>query len=194
MRNFTRIVVLAGILIGLGQGEMVAQDDNDDVHNVSIQVPEVALLDIEANGSKDITLGPDVPTEAGEALDFSNETNSDLWLNYSSIVGSKSDPRRDITVQITSGTVPASMVLSVEASTDAGAGDGTMGIPGTSITLNPKAQNIITGVGSAYTGNGPSKGHLLTYKLSLDPKKGSYASLDFDQANTLGITYTLTDQ
>ena len=194
MRKFTRTVALAVMMLGLSQGQMLAQDDQDDVHNVNIAVPEVALLDIESNGSKDITLGPDVPTEAGEALDFSNETNSDLWINYSSIVGSKSDPRRDVTVQITSGKVPASMLLSVEASADAGAGDGTMGTPGTSLTLNAKAQDIITGVGSAYTGNGPSKGHLLTYKLSLDPKKGSYASLDFDQANTLGITYTLTDQ
>ncbi|NND05999.1 MAG: hypothetical protein HKN87_06450 [Saprospiraceae bacterium] len=194
MRKFTKTVALAVMMLGLSQGQMLAQDDQDDVHNVNIAVPEVALLDIESNGSKDITLGPDVPTEAGEALDFSNETNSDLWINYSSIVGSKSDPRRDVTVQITSGEVPSSMLLSVEASADAGAGDGMMGTPGTSITLNAKAQDIITGVGSAYTGNGPSKGHLLTYKLSLDPKKGSYASLDFDQANTLGITYTLTDQ
>jgi len=86
------------------------------------------------------------------------------------------------------------MILSVVADKDAGAGDGTMGTPTNSLVLDNKAQNIITGVGSAYTGNGPTRGHRLTYTLALDSKKGAYANLDFDQANTMAITYTLSDQ
>jgi hypothetical protein len=179
-------------MVGLSTNTF-AQDDNDDVHNVSIKLPEVALLDLEANEGTSITLGPDAPTEAGEALDFSEESNSTIWINYSSIVGSKSDPSRNITVQITSGDVPSGLVLSVEAAKDAGMGDGTMGEPAGAVKLDKSAQDIINGVGSAYTGNGVSRGHQLTYKLALDESKGAYASLDFDDSNTMAITYTLTD-
>lgn len=194
MRNLFKFFVLFSLVLTLANTQGLCQDDNDDVHNLTVTLPEVALLDLEATGSKDITLGPDAPSEAGEALDFSNESNSELWINYSSIVGSKSEPNRDISVQITSGSVPAAMILSIVAAKDAGAGDGTMGTPSSSLVLDNKAQNIISGVGSAYTGNGPTKGHRLTYTLALDSNKGAYAKLDFDHANTLAITYTLTDQ
>lgn len=171
-----------------------AQDDNDDVHNLLVTLPEVALLDLEAAVGTAITLSPNAPNEAGLAIDFSSEQNSDIWINYSSIVGSKTEPSRNISVQITSGTVPEGMLLSVVASKDAGLGDGTMGSPTAKLTVDQSAQDIITGVGSAYTGNGVTKGHQLTYSLTLDTQAGSYAKLDFDQSNTLGITYTLADQ
>ena len=178
MKNLLNTVIVLAMMLSLGVVEGYSQDDHDDVHNLTIAIPEVALLDLESTGSKDITLGPDAPTEAGLALDFSNESNSDLWINYSSIVGKKSDPQRDISVQITAGQVPAGM----------------MGTPGNTLELGNKPQDIISGVGSAYTGNGPARGHQLTYSLALDSKKGVYGNIDFDEANTLAITYTLTDQ
>lgn len=174
--------------------QVQAQDDHDDVHNLTVDIPEVALLDLETEGDKSIYLGPKAPGEAGNALDFSKEQNTDLWINYSSVVGSKTEPSRDITAQITSGEVPEGLVLSVQAGKDAGMGDGKMGSAKDMIRLDDNAQEIITGVGSAYTGNGPTRGHQLTYVLSSDKKEGSYAKLDFDQSSTLAITYTLTDQ
>jgi hypothetical protein len=187
------ITVLTGLLLA-GTTMLIAQDDHDDVHNLIIDIPEVALLDLESAGDKTINLSPEAPKEAGEALDFSNQTNSELWINYSSVIGSKSEPARDITVQITSGKLPAGMVLSVKSAKDAGQGDGTMGTPNGKIKLDETAQQIIAGIGSSYTGDGVSKGHQLTYTLELDGKKGSYANLDYDQSSTLAITYTLTDQ
>ncbi len=171
-----------------------AQDTNTDTHTVTIGIPEVALLDLESATGTAITLNGTAPSEAGEAMVF-NAKNSDIWINYSSIVGSKSDPSRNVTVQITDGQVPDGLVLSVVAAQDAGKGDGTMGkAEKDAIALSTKkADKIIDGVGSAYTGNGANKGHNLTYTLTLDSSKGSYAKVDFDQAQTLSITYTLSD-
>jgi hypothetical protein len=171
-----------------------AQDTNEDTHTVTIGIPEVALLDLESATGTAITLNGTAPSEAGEAMVF-NAKNSDIWINYSSIVGSKSDPSRNVTVQITDGEVPDGLVLSVVASQDAGKGDGTMGVAEKDaiILSTSKADKIIDGVGSAYTGNGANKGHNLTYSLTLDSSKGSYAKVDFDQAQTLSITYTLSD-
>lgn len=194
MKYLHKFYFLVGLMLTFGITHSIAQDDNDDVHNVVITLPEVALLDLEAAAGTSISLGPDAPNEAGQALDFSAETNSDIWINYSSIIGKKTEPSRNITVQITSGKVPAGLLLNVVANKDAGMGDGTMGKPTSTVLLSKKAQDLIKGVGSAYTGNGVSKGHQLTYTLALDKEKGSYAKLDFDKSNTLGITYTLTDQ
>lgn len=171
-----------------------AQDSNEASHTISINIPEIALLDLESAKGTAISLNGTAPTEAGEKVVF-NAINNDIWINYSSIVGSSTEPTRKIVVQITDGSVPDGLELTVIAGNDAGQGDGTMGKPTRkSIVLSTKkARKIIDGVGSAYTGNGPNKGHNLTYTLSQSSKKGSYASLDFNQSESISITYTLTD-
>lgn len=167
-------------------------DTNYSEHSAIITIPEVALLDLEATNGTTVSLNPSVPTEAGLALSFP-VTDTSLWLNYSSIKGSNTDSSRNVTAQITSGTVPAGTSLKIVVSTDSGNGDGLMGAPSAPIALTNVAQNVITGIGSAYTGNGINKGHNLQYTLDLLPSAGAYGLLDFDFNETLVITYTLTD-
>lgn len=169
----------------------MAQDTNKDKHNIDIKIPEVALLDIEAKSSTTLTFEGKAPTEAGLAIEFGTDANKDLWLNYSSIVGSKTEKSRDVTVQITSGTVPNGLSIEVAAEKDAGGGAGTVGTPAGTLTLSSAAQKIITGVGSCYTGDGTTKGHNLSYLVKLDNSK--YGDLDFDQSGSVEVTYTLTD-
>lgn len=180
------------LFLGVLSFSVNAQDSNQDAHNVVIGIPEVALLDLEAANGTSITLGPTAPTEAGNAVSF-NSTDNSIWINYSSIIGSATEPSRNVAVQITSGTVPAGTTLSVLAASYAGNGDGTMGAPTPAVALTSTAQNIITGIGSAYTGNGVNKGHNLQYALNLSSAAGSYSQLDFDNSDTVVITYTLSD-
>ena len=169
-----------------------AQDTEQDSHSLTIGIPEVALLDIESVTSNSISLNATAPTEAGEKVVF-NQSNSDLWLNYSSIVGKNSS--RDITVQITDGDVPSGIDLTVVAASYEGDGEGTMGkVSKESIVLNSKkATNIVEGIGSAYTGNGAKQGHNLTYQITQSDDAESYSELNFEESTTLTITYTLTD-
>ena len=191
MKMFSRVFFSAAIVAAsLG---LQAQDDDDDVHNIVIGIPEVALVDIEGSSGTSINLGPTAPTEAGLALDFSAQTNNDLWINYSSIKHGTNDPTRDITAKISSGTVPAGMDLIVTAGADASNGDGTMGSSTGAVTLTGSDQDVITGIGSAYTANGVSNGHNLTYSLSVNVAAGSYAQLDAEDANTVSVTYTISD-
>jgi len=164
-------------------------DSKNDSHTVHIGIPEVALLDIEGGN---ITLKATAPTEAGEKVVF-NQTNNDLWINYSSIVGDKST--REVSVQITEGSVPAGLELSVRANNYVGDGEGTMGeVSDDTIVLNDKnPTNIVEGIGSAYTGNGANKGHNLTYKIAQSSDDDAYSQLNFEQSQTLTITYTLSD-
>lgn len=183
---------LVGLFVSVVSFSVNAQDSNQEAHNVVIGIPEVALLDLEAANGTSITLGPTAPGEAGNALNFNTVDNS-IWINYSSIIGSTTEPSRNVAAQITSGTVPSGTELSVVAASDAGNGDGTVGAPTAAVVLSSTAQNIITGIGSAYTGNGVNKGHNLSYALNLSSASGSYAQLDFDKSDTVVITYTLSD-
>ena len=182
-----KLAVITVALFLAATSNVFAQDDEDAAHNVSINIPEVALLDLE--GGSSITLTPDVPTEAGEAFDFSAATDNSIWVNYSSIVASGNS--RSVTAAITSGTVPTGLLLKVAASGYSGTGQGTMGSAGSELTLSGAAQNLVTGIGSCYTGNGANNGHQLTYQLELA------SASDYDelvQGNTsITVTYTLTE-
>lgn len=180
-------ILLTAVLLLIASATF-AQDTNVDSHTVTIGIPQVALLDLESATELAVTLDGTAPTEAGEKVVF-NASNNDLWINYTSIK-STANPSRGISVQITDGTVPAGLQLTVEAASYSGSGAGTTGTSAGSIKLSSSAQNLITGIGSAYTGNGTSNGHNLTYSLT---QVGEYADLDFDNSSSLIITYTLSD-
>jgi hypothetical protein len=185
MKNLAVITVATLILTSTINS--FAQDNNQGAHSVSINIPEVALLDLE--GGSSITLAPTAPTEAGAAFDFSSATNNTIWVNYSSIVAS--GKTRKVNAAITSGAVPAGLQLKVTAGSYAGTGKGTTGTAASQVTLSATAQDVVTGIGSCYTGNGASNGHNLTYALSLT-SADSYNLLT--QANTtITVTYTITD-
>ena len=168
-----------------------AQDSEKDSHNVTIEIPEVALLDLESTQDKSLNFNLTDPTEAGNAL---NTTKFDynIWLNYSSIIEASST--RKVDVQITNGQVPDGLLLRIYAWGDNGNGSGAMGKSNNLVELK-KAQptTIINSIGSAYTGNGPNKGHRILYYLTRSTDNDYYSKLDSDQSNTLTITYTLSD-
>jgi len=72
-------------------------------------------------------------------------------------------------------------------------GGGTFGSPAIppSTPLTTNVLDIITGIGSAYTGNGPNKGHILLYGLEIT--SGGYGLLKHDASTSLTVTYTLSD-
>jgi len=194
--NFKKLFLAAVIVLSVNAS--FAQDTNSDSHTLTINIDEVALLDLEVavGSSSAITLNGTAPTEAGLPMTFGDDaTNATIWINYSSIVGSSTEPARNVSVQITDGVVPAGLKLTAVAAADAGAGAGTMGVPSAVLTLSADtAQDIITGVGSAYTGDKANSGHKLTYQLGYAIDAATdYADLDFDNSDVLTITYTLSD-
>lgn len=183
-------------VIVLSANAAFAQDTNKDSHLVTITVPEVALLDLESsNKSIDFILTGTAPKEAGLPMTFEDATakNTSIWMNYSSIIGSKTEKERNVSVQITEGDVPTGLKLTVLAGA-CKSGAGAIGTSSAILTLSGKPQNIITGVGSTYTEDGAGKGHNLTYQLDyIKDAATDYAKLDFDASNVLEITYTLSD-
>ncbi|MCG8483115.1 MAG: hypothetical protein MJA31_07390 [Clostridia bacterium] len=149
-------------------------------------------MDIEgANTSITMTFGAPASDEAGSPLSDPS-SNSSLWLNYSSIVGASGETR-SITVKLDNAVSEGT--LTVQAASDAGNGLGSVGTAAASaITLSTTAQNIVTGIGSCYTGSGTSNGHQLTYSLSLTTTSSNYSNLVHNTNNQYTVTYTITDE
>ncbi len=183
-------------VIVLSANASFAQDTKVAAHLLTINIPQVALLDLEVEtGTTDVTLAGTAPTEAGLPMTFEDATakNATIWMNYSSIV--KGVLLRKVTVAITNGTVPTGLKLTVLASAASTDGAGTKGTAATALTLSGTLQDIVTGIGSTYTGDGANKGRNLTYQLGYATDAATdYTALRFvDTAAPLTITYTLSD-
>lgn len=166
-----------------------AQDTNTDNHTITISIPEVAILDIEPAATKNITLGFIAPTEAGNPIVPSSPNNS-LWLNYSSIK-STDNPTRNVSVKL--GSVIPGIDINVTAGAATGLGGGTLGTPSALLTLSAADQTIISGIGSAYTGDGATNGHNLTYALVAGGSASNYEDIEASASTVAMVTYTISD-
>ncbi len=186
-----KVTLLSAFVATLGLGTAFAQSDEDfQTHNIAISIPEIAILDIETTGSENVTFALNADNLEAGAEFIVDEENSDLWINYTSIVAVAGNER---SISITADDVPEidGFTLKVIAAEYSGSGEGTLGDPTTIVTPSESPTDIITGIGSAFTGDGNSNGHNLTYYLDFD---GDFADLNVDDAGmNIEIKYTITD-
>ena len=172
-------ILLAALVLSIST---VYSQSNTDNHQVSIVIPEIAMLDIESASLNDITLTMVAPGEAGETL--ADQTDNSLWLNVTSIVASKRT--RDISVKINAPITG----IDLKVVSAAGTGFGSWGIPQAEVILAAGDKTLVSGIKSGYTGNGYGYGYNLTYTVS------PQADTDFGDlvADTedITVTYTLT--
>jgi hypothetical protein len=183
MKVFNRLTILTALTI-LGFSAQ-AQDTRTDNHIITIVVPNIAILDLETGVNKNFTATLATTVEAGDKVELP-AANTDLWLNYSSIIPSSVASRR---VDVKASVLVPGVDISVVAGT-ASTGFGTKGAPTAAVTLTTSDQPIVNSIGSAYTVTGAQKGHLLTY---------SFTALDANYANLraastpVTVNYTLVD-
>lgn len=188
--------ILATIFV-LGVSNLMAQDNNDNEkysHQIAITIPTLAILDVENSDgeAQSIDLKLDVENaEAGAEVDFAASTNSDLFLNYTSIV--EPHKKNKITVQVNRTAAQVAndgfhLTLKVGANNG---GEGTLGqTPSNNGMIEFKdntAQDLITGIRSCYSGDGSGKGNQLTYSLAAD----NYLKIDAEELD-FKVTYTIT--
>lgn len=170
----------------------LAAQNNVASHKITINLPDVALISVQSTNTA-ITLSGNKTTEAGENMEFNTSDNS-TWINYSSIVGSKNKPNRSVTVEISEGNIPEGLELTLNTSDYTGEGKGKLGdIINKEQTLSSSPVKIIQNIGSCYTGKGVNNGHNITYNLKLDKSNDAYSKLNYNQSQTISLTYTLTD-
>lgn len=184
---------ITGFVFATVEGD---SDQGTATHSVSIEIPTVALVDVESEDGGEagvINLSPNVESlEAGEAVNFGSAINKKLWLNYTSVVDAGDNAERQITVALDDAdNLPNGVSLLVSAgSISSGKGKKGSTVEG-KVTIGTTAQNLVTGIGSCYTESGSGKGHQLTYEL--DMNENEYANLvakDYE----VQITYTITGE
>lgn len=160
-------------------------------HKVNIEIPEVALLGLVSEETGGINLMPSAPDEAGDPINLKDaQQGKGVWLNYSSIIRSENHSRKVMaTVQ---GKLPDGLRLAVEATEASGKGGGKLGKPVGKVYLSEEPAEVISDIGSCFTGKGLNTGHLLSYKL--EPVNNTDELADLKQNQTsLQVLYTLTD-
>lgn len=165
--------------------------NNQASHKVNIEIPEVALLGLVAEESGNVKMVADAPDEAGAPVSLTEiQQNNGIWINYSSIIRNQNHRRKVVaTVQ---GEMPPGMRLLVEASEARGKGNGMLGKSLGKVYLSGESTEVISDVGSCYTGKGAGNGHYLAYRLETDTKNEMFAG-HMQNQTTVQVIYTLTD-
>lgn len=155
---------------------------------MNLSIPTVSLINFAVADNQVITYSYSFlePTNVEQVITPS--TGDHTWLNYSSIVNQGAT--NYITVNISSGSLPADVTLRVLISADAGLGSGATGTPIGEIILSTYPQNIIVNIGSCYTGTGINKGHRLTYVWD-NPESYNY-NYNYENGEAIAVTYTIT--
>jgi len=127
---------------------------------ITLRIPEVALIDFE--GSTRLISFESSPQQSNQIDQIVTPSTMDkTWINYSSII--KEGRTNTISVYISSGKLPPYTSIELDIGGDVGAGAGSLGNSSAPIILSQNPQNIITNIGSCYTGKGINKGHQLSY-------------------------------
>lgn len=188
MKNLSLALIL---VFGVSLSFNAFGDNNkkEAKHNLEVKIGTHALVALSSNTS--ITLEPAAPTTAGEGLNFDVASASDnsIYLQYSSI---KRNSDNSISVSMTGDQLPTGVSIEVEAE-NAQNGKGQIGSSNNrKLTLANGPQDLITGIGSCYTGTGSTNGHKLKYTLKMS-SNANYQSLVAKDYTSV-VTYTITEK
>lgn len=173
------IVLVSFVLVAF---QVKSQDANEASENISYSLPVMRIIDLEGPPP---SLTFQVPTNGGATI--SDASSNTSWINYTSITESGNSNK--ITVSISGDNVPAGTKFKVQAAEYSGNGDGDMGIPAGLVVLSASPQDLITSIGSCYTGTGTTNGHQLTYTWTIE--SDGYSSLAAVGSSTITATYTI---
>jgi len=144
----TSVVLLSACVVS-------AQDNNVVQMPIKVSIPMVSLVGFAGSGA------PNNISGKGAVQRVTPSTTDTTWINYSSVVDDNTT--NSLSVNIISGNLPAQVVVKLNVGEDVGAGAGTMGKPVGKIILSEYPQTVITNIGTCYTGQGPKKGHPISY-------------------------------
>lgn len=153
-----------------------------DYNNFTIIINDICNIRIYPTGPINMRL---LATVAGNSMVA--QTNASSYIQLTSIA--PLNEMRRITAIVSHGIIPAGTQLQL-TSGSCTSGSGTRGTPSSTIILDRSSQkNIITGIGSCYTGNSPTNGYNLTYTWGVDPT--TYTQLKATSATSITITFTV---
>lgn len=162
---------------------------NNTEHKACITIPEVALLAIHSEFADRTEFYSTAPNIAGGIIQINQPNQSGNWINYSSVINR--NHFRKITATIT-GEIPPGLILKVNVSECRGKSMGEVGQGHRSVKLSNNPTEIISGIGSGFTGNGVENGHQVLYDIEINNKDFYTGSPKNNTSVT--VVFTLTDE
>jgi hypothetical protein len=179
--HFTYIFILISVLFS----EKIVAQSYTAGDQITLGVQDFCLIDTN-HAPVALTLSASV---AGTPV--ASVSNSDMYVKISSVVPGNTN--RKVTARISGGTIPAGTRLTLLAALSVNLnGGGRRGVVVTTpIILNATDQDLVTGVGSCYTGTGFTDGYRLTYTWAPYLPATNYQLLQSTTTPTV-ITIVLT--
>lgn len=152
-------------------------------NNFTITINNICYMRIFPAGTISMNL---LASSAGNSM--ATQTNANTFMQLTSIA--PENETRKITAIISSGSVPAGTLFQLTAGACT-TGAGARGTPCSTITLDRNVQkDVITGIGSCYTGISSTSGYNLVYTWGVD--FANYAQLMATPTVSITITYTVS--
>lgn len=182
-----KFIIITGIIVGCLMSVTNTQaQENEATHDITLGLPEVALL---ATTSSGINLNLSAAAVAGVAIEQS-ASDSSAYVQFSSVI-SEGSPRT-LSARYT-GTMPGGTTLTLKPLAPNANAMGTTGtLVGTDVTLTTTDAIIITDIGSCYSGTAADDGYRMKYTWGLDNPAANYSDIRATSSVNLTVTLTLT--
>ncbi len=161
--------------------------DKEASHKARVVIPEVAMLALQYDANSNLQFAANVSNTAGDQIKLNSVDQSSVWLNYSSVVSP--NQKRKVTATVL-GDIPNGIVLKVKTQ-ESSPGVGEIGTGNGTVLLSNSPADIISGIGSCYTGSGAQKGQQLLYEMEVNNQQ-FYNNEEIHDIS-LSVVYTLTD-
>lgn len=182
---FVLMIAVLGIFSNsqvMGQGG----DNSAATNGLSLGMPEVNLL-----SSASATINLQLTTAvAGEAVQ-SSKSDSTARVKISSVVAGNST--RNLTAKVTTGAIPPGTTLKLGAKDPNSNFGGTKGTLFLNVQLSGGSDaNIVTNIGSCFSGTTASDGYVLKYTWGLDNPATNYGAIRASTGTAITVTLTLS--
>ena len=154
--------------------------------NLALTVASTVLI---GTNSPTISMSLQPVTAAGAKL--SSVSNSSLYIKISSVV--PSGTARKVTVKLLSGTIPAGTQITLQpASCTTTNSAGALGtVVSSPVVVSSVDQNLITNIGTCYTGTGSSDGYNMTFNWGIVNPSTAYGQVVSSTYNPI-VVFTIT--
>jgi hypothetical protein len=170
-----RLAVLLAVLLLAGAAAFAQTTDS---HAINFTLTESALIDLDSDAAMDFALSLSVnPADAG--LPPTGGPYAGTRHLYYTVLSEDTNPRIQASLD---ADLPAGLTLSLTATLGAG-GAGTQGVAGAIAAVDSTARDLVTGIGSCYTGRAPD-GTAVAYDLTMANYTGT--------SITRTLTYTIS--
>lgn len=176
------ILLSACLLFSIsGQAQVSTAGDN-----IGLTVASLALI-----GTNAPTISMSFQPLASAGAKLASVSNSNLFIKVSSLV--PTGTVRKITVRLLTGTIPAGTQLTIQpvASTTANSGGALGTVSLTPVAISSVDQNLITSIGSCYTGTASSDGYNMIFNWSIVNPTTTYGQIVSKSSNPV-IVFTVT--